>query len=918
MSALPAEEALRALRTSRKGLAAAEATLRLARDGPNVLARPPRRDLWRRFLGQFKDLFAVILLAASVLSMLSGSLEITVAILVVVLLNAVVGFIQEYRAERAVEALRHLLPQRARVVRGGQEQGISAEEVVRGDLLILEEGAHVPADARVIEEAGLTADHAVLTGESVPQRRIATAIRPSSSGIDMEPNYVFMGTSITSGSGLAVVVATGMNTKFGRIAKLTMTIRDEPSPLQRQVARMARTVAISAGAVGVALFVVGWGTGIPLAANFLFALGVMVALVPEGLPATLTLSLAMGVQRMARRQALLKRLSSVETLGSTTVICTDKTGTLTLGAMTVQEALAAGSRWRITGVGYAPNGAWVSENGTGDVHPPDLLLRCAVLCNRARLIPPDREGEWRIQGDPTEGALLVAAGKAGLTAEAALVAEPRLRELPFDPVRKRMSTIHQTLGGGVRAYVKGAPQEILPRCARILDSAGEVPIEGSVREQIAVANDGYARGALRVLAFAYRDLSQTAEGGSPEDVEQNLVFLGLMAMVDAPRPEVAKAVAAAHAAGIRILMITGDYGLTAEAIARRLGIVQGGSVRIVTGRDLESLDETGLLAAIDHGEVIFARVSPEHKLRVVNVLRRRGEVVAVTGDGVNDAPALRRADIGIAMGRTGTDVAKEAAAMILLDDSFATIVAAIEEGRAVYNNFKKVTIQLFSHNLGELLPIIFGVLFRTPLPLTALQVLSIDMGTDVLPSLALGAELPEAGVMDAPPRSQREPLLNRDVVSRILFLGGIVSATAIGGFMMTLLRGGWTWGQALPPTSHLYREAITMTNAGIVVTQIANAYGNRTDKVSVFRIGLLGNAFLNVGQVVALAIILAIAYWAPAESFFSTAPIPAWGWGVVAVGAAGLLAAEETRKAIVRRRGRRLEAAGRKEARLCG
>ncbi len=627
----------------------------------------------------------------------------------------------------------------------------------------------------------------------------------------------------------------------------------------------------------------------------------------------------MGVQRMARRQALLKRLSSVETLGSTTVICTDKTGTLTLGEMTVQKVLTAGPRWHLTGVGYTPEGTWVPEKGMEGADPPDLLLRCAVLCNRARLVASDGGRDWQILGDPTEGALLAAARKAGLTPEAALLQEPRVREIPFDSSRKQMTTVHRA-HGRLRAYVKGAPQEILPRCTRVLGPAGEMPLDHLKRERITAANDEYARGALRVLGFAYRDLSEAEAREGPEEVEQELTFLGLMAMLDAPRPEVARAVEAAHRAGIRILMITGDYGLTAEAIARRLGIVRDFPVRILTGQDLDAIDDRALLAAIDHGEVIFARVSPEHKLRVVSALRRRGEVVAVTGDGVNDAPALRRADIGVAMGRTGTDVAKEAAGMVLLDDSFATIVAAIEEGRTVYNNFEKVTIQLFSHNLGELLPIIFGVLFRTPLPLTALQVLSIDMGTDVLPSLALGAELPEAGVMDAPPRSQRETLLNWDVVSRILFLGGIVSATAITGFALTLLRGGWTWGQPLAPTTHLYREAITMTNAGIVITQIANAYGNRTDHVSVFRIGLLSNAFLNVGQVVALGIILAIAYWPPAQSFFDTAPIPGWGWGwgVVIAGATALLAAEEVRKRPARlNRGPRAGQV-RREVRACG
>jgi magnesium-transporting ATPase (P-type) len=841
----------------------------------------------------------VVLLAASVLSMLSGSSEITIAILAVVLLNAIVGFVQEYRAQRAVEALRRLVPRRARVIRDGEEREIAAEHVVRGDLVVLEEGAHVPADARLIEEVGLATDHAVLTGESVPQRRIATAVWPSAGNTDLEPNCVFMGTTVTVGSGVAAVFATGMHTRFGRIAGLTMAIQDEPSPLQQQVARMARMVALSAAVVGAALFGVGWLSAIPLVANFLFALGVMVALVPEGLPATLTLSLAMGVQRMARRKALVKRLSSVETLGSTTVICTDKTGTLTVGAMAVQQAYAAGGGWRISGAGYAPEGAWVADDGTGRM-PPDLMLRCAVLCNRARLVPAGDAGDWHIQGDPTEGALLVAARKAGLDEHAALRAEPRVREWAFDPVRKRMSTVHRQASGSLRVYVKGAPQEVLPRCTRIIEPNGIAALSGEAKNRVTGVNDVHARAALRVLAFAYRDLPESGADGSAEDVEQDLVFLGLIAMLDAPRPEVAQAVAAAHRAGIRILMVTGDYGLTAEAIARRLGIVRGQSVRILAGQDLDRLDDRALLAAIDGEEVIFARVSPEHKLRVVDALRHRGEVVAVTGDGVNDAPALRRADIGIAMGRTGTDVAKEAAEMILLDDSFATIVAAIEEGRAVYNNFKKVTVQVFSHNLGELLPIVFGVLFRTPLPLTALQVLSIDMGTDVLPSLALGAELPEAGVLDAPPRSQREALLNREVVARILLLGTIVAATAIAGFVATLLRGGWAWGQRLAPTAGLFRQAITMTNAGIVVTQIANGYGNRTDRVSLFRVGPFSNAFLNLGEAVAVAIILAIAYWPPAQAFFSTAAIPVWGWAITVAGGVVLLATQEIRKAIVR------------------
>jgi potassium/sodium efflux P-type ATPase len=633
------------------------------------------------------------------------------------------------------------------VVRDGQEQRILAEGLVPGDIMLLAEGDHISADARLVQADELRCDQSTLTGESHPVRKTGDAVLLTDLSRPELPNLVFAGTSVAAGTGKAVVFATGMNTEFGKIANLTQSVGDEPSPLQKEMERVTKMVTILAVGIGIFFFVLAIVlANVELAASFIFALGMIVAFVPEGMLPTVTLSLAMGVQRMVKRHALVKRLSAVETLGCTTVICTDKTGTLTQNEMTVRALWVAGRRLTVTGVGYAPEGQILDQgkpvsNPVGD----DLrqLLLAAAHCNNARLVPPnDESNRWTVLGDPTEAALRVAALKGNLDLEGEAHRRPRQRELPFDSRRKRMSTIHRDLSGRV-AYIKGAPREVLALCTHVYTNGQAEPLSTEMRERILAANDDYARGGLRVLAVAQRELPDSLSSSSDftqETVERDLTFIGLMAMMDPPRPEVAEAVDKCHHAGIRIVMITGDYGLTAETIARRIGIIHSDSSCVITGADLEAMTDEALKEALQ-GEVLFARVAPEHKLRVVQALQELGQIVAVTGDGVNDAPALKKADIGVAMGIAGTDVANEASDMILTDDNFASIVSAIEEGRTVYNNIRKFAVYVFNSNMAEAVPFAVFLFSRglIPLPLTVMQVLAIDLGTDMVPAIGLGA-----------------------------------------------------------------------------------------------------------------------------------------------------------------------------------
>ncbi|GAA4472795.1 cation-transporting P-type ATPase [Phytohabitans houttuyneae] len=890
------------------GLSSAEVAQRQVTAGANELPHPGRRRLWRRFARQFTDLFAVVLEVAAGITFLAyilgeprdrGTFQLAVAILGVVVLNAIIGFTQEYSAERTAEALRAMVPHTCRVLRDGVRREIAVRDVVFGDVVLLEAGDAVPADCRLVEARDLAVDNSALTGESRPVPRTAQPVPERTPALEAA-NRLFMGTSIAAGNGRGVVLAIGAATEFGRIFRLTSAAPYATSPLQRQIATMARWVSLVALVVGASMFVVRLPSGQPTVASFVFALGVMVALVPEGLPATLSVSLAIAVRRMAHRQALVKRLLAVETLGSTTVICTDKTGTLTKAEMTVTRLWAGGQTHAVSGVGYAPTGT------VTDPTPVREMLRVAALCCDARLVPPAGPVGWRVLGDTTEGALLAAAAKGGLDLEAAEAATPRVSEFPFDSTRKLMSTVHR-VGGGYAAYVKGAPGEVLGRCTHV-DWRGErQPLTGALRRAVADAGDAMAADGSRVLAVAERTLDDPRP--SRDVAESELTLLGLTAMTDPPRPDVAGAVADCRRAGIRIVMVSGDHPLTAEAIARRVGIVRGGVPTVVTGARLDRMDETALDALLAvSGDLLFCRVNPEHKMRVVNGLQRRGEVVAVTGDGANDAPALKHADIGVAMGASGTDVAREAAVMVLLDDSFASIAAAVRLGRSVYHNIRKFLVYVFSSNVGELVPLLVVTFAGFPLvPLLAVQVLAIDLGSDVLPALALGAEPPEPDVMDQPPRSRRERLMSLAVARRILFLGGIQAAGVTFAFFWHIHNSGVPF-DALSEDHPVYREALTITQAGIVLSQFFVALAVRTDRQSVLRVGLLSNPGLLAAGGLGLALMAGISYLPPLQSIFHTAALDAADWALAAAFGLLLLVLEELRKWWLRRRQSRKEA----------
>ncbi|HAA04093.1 MAG TPA: ATPase [Syntrophobacteraceae bacterium] len=919
--ALTVEATLQQLGTSRAGLSHEEAAQRLVQFGTNVISKEQGEPLWKKFAANLSNIFAVMLWTASALSFLIGSHETGVAIVAVIIINAVFSFVQEYRAEQAIASLRKLLPVEARVRRDGELTKIAAADLVPGDILFLEEGDNTSADGRLISEFDMRMNNATLTGESEPTRKTAEHLANDGHTWTQMPNLVFAGTSVASGSGEAVVFATGMRTAFGRIAHMTQSVRQEKSPLQVQIGRVSRTVTQLAIVLGIFFFILGSVIAdLSFRDGAIFAIGIVLANVPEGLLPTLSLALASGAQRLVRRNALVKRLSSVETLGSATVICTDKTGTLTQNEMTVSEAFVAGCQVHFGGVGYKPTGE-VTRKG----HPvaagsmPDLkwLLRSASFCNNARILPPVAEKpQWSIIGDPTEGALLVAATKAGFDYQQELASFLPMHQLPFDSRRKRMSLIHRVskagwdLAPGAQVvFTKGAPKEVLSACTSILMEGRDEPLAEGEREAIIRQNDQYARAGLRVLAMAYRKLPEEWADYSLEGVERDLTFIGLMAMQDPPRPEVTRAIGRAQSAGIRVVMITGDYGLTGVSIARKIGILRTGvPVVIVTGADLDKMDDLALKNLVSEpADVIFARAAPEHKLRIVEAFRSLGEIVAVTGDGVNDAPALKRAHIGIAMGQSGTDVAKDASTMILTDDNFASIVSAVEEGRAVYDNIRKFVTYIFAHLAGEAVPYVFFALFNLPLPLTPLQILAIDLGTETLPALALGTEKPEPDAMELPPKSPKENLLDRPTLLRGYFYLGLLSSVGVMfGYFWQLSRRGWHWGitgsNPLFATGSLYqREAATMVFLGIVIMQVANVFACRTQRASVFSIGFFSNRLVFAGILFELAFAAALIYVPFLQDLFGTAPIGWENWLILAVFIPFIFFAEEGRKALVRR-----------------
>jgi len=903
-----------ALRTGPDGLSTDEANLRLRVHGLNELPAARKVGVSRKFLIQLRNLFNVLLLFASILSFLvgvgfgdQGSVQMGFAILAVVLFNAAFSVVQEFRAERTVEALRRLIPANAKVIRDGRKSELPVSQLVPGDVITIEQGEHVPADARLIGAFGVDVDHSTLTGESDPRPRTADPVAAASSGnVTDLPNLVFAGTTVASGFGTAVVIATGARTRFGAIVERTRGVRDEASPLQKQMDHSARTNFIVSLVVGLIFLAIAIGArGIHPLVALLFMIGVMISLVPEGLQLTVTLSLALSSLSMAKAKVIAKRLASVEALGSATVICTDKTGTVTTGQMTVRKLWLGGKMLDVTGEGFGPEGS-VKVGGKRILaaNLPELNMACevAILNNQSSLVPPlDRTGRrWTAVGDTTEAALLAFAIKAGADSKTLAENHPRIGMVPFDSTRKMMTTVNQTPEGLI-AYAKGAAREVLAKCTSKISATGKESLTLEGRKEIDQQIDSLARQAYRVLALAYRTLPAEPPAYSSELVETDLVFIGLTAIYDPPRPEAVEAVRTARKAGIRVMMLTGDHELTAEAIARQVGLFTHGSQPVITGARLAAMSDHELSEVVDAPEAVFARITPEQKHRVVQALKARGEIVAVTGDGVNDAPALAEADIGIAMGISGTDVAREAADMILLDDNFASIVKGVEVGRGVFDNLRKFIAYVFTHNWAELVSFVAFVLLGVPIALSVIGVIAIDLVMEIPISLALTLEPPGPQIMARMPRPYGSRLFDREAILVSLYLGVILGIGALLGAFAVWSQGGWSYGMDHVPDGAAYVRGSTLLVAGIMLGQVGNYLARRADPRSAFSMSPLRNRWFFPGILGALGLLLLIVYVPPLESLFGTSPLGLKDWLLIIPLLLLTLAVEETRKAISRR-----------------
>jgi Ca2+-transporting ATPase len=930
------------LSTSAQGLSEAEIALRIKHYGFNELPEPAKRSLFFRFTDQLTHFMALLLWVAGTLAFISGTPELGWAIWAVIWINAGFSFWQEFQAEQALAALNKLLPVQAKVYREGKLSEIPVREMVPGDVLQLEEGDRISADARLVSAQALYVDVSVLTGESLPVARLETPVNTEKMRASEAGNLVFAGSTVSAGRGLAVVYATGTQTEFGQVAHLTATVKREPSTLEVQINRVVHVITALALGMGVLVFLLtNLLVGMGAKESFIFAIGIIVAFVPEGLLPTVTLALAIGVKRMAKRNALVRRLSAVETLSATTVICTDKTGTLTKNEMTVCQLWIPASEIAVTGAGYDPTGGDVRVSNQRQESQVKLLLAGAALCSNAHLNHPTSSSQWQAIGDPTEAALLVAALKSGLNLEALQLQMKRIQEVPFDSRRRMMSVVLQRspddsglgfelgfelegssphlkpLTAPYLIFTKGSPLDVLQHCQQILRDGQIAALSEAEQAEVTAANDAFARRGCRVLGVAAQQREEL-QIKDIQELEQKLIFVGLVAMIDPPRPEVAEAIAKCHKAGIQITMVTGDYGLTAEAIARRIGLVDD-NVRVVTGEDMGHLSDAQLRQVLHQkAGLVFARMMPEQKLRLVQTYIAMGHIVAVTGDGVNDAPALRAAHIGIAMGISGTDVAREAADIVLIDDNFATIVSAIEQGRAVYQNIRKFITYILASNMAEFIPFLAMVFLKIPPALVILQILAIDLGTDMLPALALGAEQPETGTLLQPPRKKSKPLLDKSLLLRAYcFLGLLEGLAGMTGFLLVWWANGYgmTELQAINSAilTHsatviqmaIYHQATTVTLVAIVACQDGNVFACRSEQTSISRLGFFSNPLIWVGIAVEWMLILSIIYVVPLQNIFATVPLSPWQWSLLILCPPLILMADELRKRIVYRMGDR-------------
>ena len=871
------------LKSSANGLSEAEAEKRLQKYGPNEIKKAEAESMWKNFFKNFTSMMAILLWISGVIAIFSGTLELGIAIWLVNIINGLFSFWQERAAKRATDALNSMLPTYVQVIRDGKKKQIDSKQLVPGDVFVLQAGNRVPADARIITATSMQVDQSALNGESVPESK-TTKYKPGE-GSYAESNLIYSGTTIGAGNGRAIAFATGMQTEFGRIAQLTQKEEKTESPLTNELSRLTKQISIIAVTSGVtflilAIFVVKY----PFAKAFIFGLGMIVAFIPEGLLPTVTLSLAQGVQRIAKKHGLVKELNSVETLGETTVICSDKTGTLTQNQMTIHYIWTPANEYHVTGNGYVNNGQielnnkqlWYEEN-------PDLhkLVQIAALDNDTSVVPSKKKGgKPKILGTPTEASLIIMAEKAGFDKQRVLVKYPRLKELPFDSDRKRMSTINRWNDTQAIVLTKGSFSDTIGRCDQIRVNGQVRAMTDDDRLRVKKVNADYAARGLRSMALAYRIIPKNEQINNltVDDAENHLIFVGLVTMSDPPRPEVYNAVKKCHKAKIRIIMVTGDSKLTAKSVAVQIGLTSD-KARVISGNELDQMSDEELRKALKE-EVIFARVAPEQKYRIVKNCQANGEIVASTGDGVNDAPALKQADIGIAMGLSGTDVAKDAANMILTDDNFASIVAAIEEGRAVYSNIRKFLTYVLIANVAEAFPSILFLFSGglIPLPMTAMQMLTIDLGTDILPALGLGVEAADPDVMNQPPRKRSDHLLNKQVILRAFVWYGLLSSIiSTGAYFFVNYQNGWPI-QALAASGPVYMRATTMFLGAIVFTQIANVLNCRTNKISIFKKGLFSNKNIWFGIIFEILLFLFLTVTPGIQQLFHTTILNASDW----------------------------------------
>ena len=884
---LPLDSAFSTLRSMPTGLSRQEAESRRREFGPNRIESLPTTPLFIRFITQFTHFFAALLWVAAILAFIAdlqmpgqGMSTLALAIVAVIVVNGAFSFWQEYRAEETMAALQRLLPHQVKTLRDRTVVVIPSEDVVPGDVVFLAAGDHVPADCRLVEGFGVHVNNATLTGEARPvSREIRVALEGD---LLRSRNVLLAGTSVTSGEAKALVFATGMHTAFGKVARLAQMTVDVPSPLQKEIAALSRLIAVLAVSIGVVVFVTGHFIGLPTSVSIIFAIGIIVANVPEGLLPTVTVAMAMAARRMARRRTLVRHLPSVETLGSASVICTDKTGTLTQNRMEIRSLYVAGE--------YINPSEACGPSFAGSHR---RFLECAASCHDLKNVDRGADSEW--VGDPMEVALVRlardAAGKPAVLT--------RIDAIPFESDRKRLVTVHRA-GDETVLLAKGAPEELLPR-ARWMDvNGGNEPLTAEWRRAFAQAATDMADRGLRVLAFAYRHLPSNYVLA---DAEEDLIVTALAGFEDPPRPEVSAAVRRCLDAGIKIIMVTGDHPHTAVAIAREIGLITRATPALLTGQDLARMSDTQIQLALDAEDIVCARVTADQKLRIVTALQRKRCIVAVTGDGVNDAPALRAADIGIAMGLSGTDVAREASDLVLLDDNFASIVDAVEEGRTVFENIRKFLTYILTSNIPELVPFLAFAFLGVPLALTIVQILAVDLGTDMLPALGLGAESSDASVMTRPPRTLRDRLVTPGLLARAYaFLGPLEAIAAMAAFFFVLEAAGWQWGEYLSAGDLLYRQATTACLTAIVLMQIVNVYACRSRRTSILARPLFDNRLIIAGIIVELIAILAITYTTPGNALFGTAPIGFRVWLFILPFGIAMLMMEEGRKAIVRLR----------------